>query len=36
VAIGLATGVAIPCLIELWLRADPNALRSVPGNIGMR
>jgi MFS family permease len=34
VAIGLATGVAIPCLIELWLRADPNAPRSVPGNIG--
>jgi len=34
VAIGLATGVAIPCLIELWLRADPNPPRSVPGNIG--
>ena len=33
-AIGLAIGVAIPCLIELWLRADPNAPWSAPGNIG--
>jgi hypothetical protein len=32
VAVGLAAGVAVPYLIELRLRADPNAPRSVPGH----
>jgi len=36
VAVGLAAGVAVPCLIELRLRADPNAPRSVPGTSALR